>query len=351
MISLMSVTDPPMEMRRLGHDGPHVSVLALGSWHTWDRARFEEAVELVRLAVDRGVNLFDVGVYRNREPDGVDSPTDVIFARVLQAAGIAREQYVMSIKIWLFPGENSAGRRRQLDEALFRFGTDHADGFVLGDILQADFDMERLVGDVGEMLSSGQVRWWGVNNWSARELLDACAAARRQGVDLPRVAQLRYSLARRAIAEGRPFEDALAATGVCIQASDTLEGGFLAGQPAPARIIAGDPGGLRRAIRDLAPRIAEIAAGFGASPAQLSLAFPLTNPRVASVLFGVRTLAQLRDNLGAVDLLAAHGDELRTAVEELWLDRGVVSPEASWGTVPDDDPNGYRVTHGEDVLD
>jgi hypothetical protein len=47
--------------RRIGRDGPETGVLALGSWHTYDRMLFAETVALLRTAVDVGITLFDVG--------------------------------------------------------------------------------------------------------------------------------------------------------------------------------------------------------------------------------------------------------------------------------------------------
>ncbi|MFI9591696.1 hypothetical protein [Nonomuraea sp. NPDC052265] len=49
--------------RQIGAHGPEASVLSLGSWHTYDRMDFGAAVELLRHAVEIGVNLFDVGVH------------------------------------------------------------------------------------------------------------------------------------------------------------------------------------------------------------------------------------------------------------------------------------------------
>ena len=52
----------------------------------------------------------------------------------------------------------------------------------------------------------------------------------------------------------------------------------------------------------------------------------------ASVLFGASSLTQLQENLGALALFQRHGGEIRDAVNDLWVDRGVVDPSASWGT-------------------
>lgn len=70
--------------RRIGRDGPLTGVLSLGSWHTYDRMDFREAVDLVRTAVDSGITLFDVGVYGF--PGATPVFTDVLFSAMVRAA-------------------------------------------------------------------------------------------------------------------------------------------------------------------------------------------------------------------------------------------------------------------------
>ncbi|HET8883152.1 MAG TPA: aldo/keto reductase, partial [Solimonas sp.] len=52
----------------------------------------------------------------------------------------------------------------------------------------------------------------------------------------------------------------------------------------------------------IATLAAMIAGELGCTPAQVALAWTLLNPAVTSPILGVRTLAQLRDNLGALDV-------------------------------------------------
>jgi aryl-alcohol dehydrogenase-like predicted oxidoreductase len=51
---------------------------------------------------------------------------------------------------------------------------------------------------------------------------------------------------------------------------------------------------------DIADLVVEIAAEIGCTPAQLAVAWTLANPAVCSPVVGVRTPAQLEDNLGAL---------------------------------------------------
>lgn len=308
--------------RRIGADGPETGILALGSWHTYDRMPFAETVELLREARAAGINLFDVGVYGT--PDQPPVFTDVIFNAAIRAAGIDRSDYLLSAKLWLedYPGQSL---RDQLDHALMRAGTGHADVVVLGDIRNQDTDLERLVLDLAELHDAGLIGVWGVNNHSASDVQTMIDAAGRHGVAGPALAQLKYSVARRSVADGAPFA-ALFAQGVTLEASDVLEGGLLLGKSG--RAIGHDPGGIQRRITDeVAPRLRRLSEELQTTPAQLCVAFTLTHPHLSTTLFGATSLAQLRDNLGAVDLLARVGpDHLRARVAPLWADRGTVDP-------------------------
>ena len=103
--------------RRIGRDGPLTGVLSLGSWHTYDRMAFSETVAMLRIAVDAGITLFDVGVYGL--PSLPPVFTDVLFSAAVRAAGIARDEYLLSAKLWLeeYPAQSF---RDQLDNALMR---------------------------------------------------------------------------------------------------------------------------------------------------------------------------------------------------------------------------------------
>ncbi|OKK00497.1 aldo/keto reductase [Amycolatopsis sp. CB00013] len=311
--------------RRIGRDGPLTGVLSLGSWHTYDRMDFREAVDLVRTAVDSGITLFDVGVYGF--PGATPVFTDVLFSAMVRAAGLRREDYLLSAKLWLegYPEHNL---RDQLDNALFRAGVEHADLVVLGDLRRDDTDLHRLVLDLNELREAGLIRHWGVNNWSAttiRALHDFAAA---ENVPGPAIAQLKYSVARRSIPDGEPFAKVFGELGVTLQSSDIFEGGILLGKNSGARQVGRDPGDIRERIAASAPALAKIAGDLDATPAQLCLAFTLTHPANTTTLFGATSTEQLKDNLGAVDLVERVGaEQLRELVEPYWADRGVVDPE------------------------
>jgi len=306
--------------RRLGPLGPEVSSLGIGSWHTWDRMPFDEAVAIVHRAVDAGVNLFDVAYY-NMGPHPDDSPTDLIWARAMRAAGIARERYVFAGKLWLwdYPAQDFT---RQLTEALGRVGIERADTAVIGDYHA--IDIPAVMNDVARQIDAGRLGSWGTNNWPYRDFEAAMAYCDRHGLPKATFVQLKYGIARRSMAEGPEYGALFRNGSLALQASDTFEGGILAGNKHTRRQIGADPGAIRAAIIGIADEVTEIAHGFGATPAQLGIAFCLANPAVANVLFGASRIGQLEDNLRAIELHRRHGSAIRAAVEHLWIDRGLV---------------------------
>ena len=314
----------PLPRREIGRSGLHASLFSLGSWHTYDRMDFADAVDLLRQATDRGVNLFDVGVYS--APGAPPVFTDVIFSAMLRAAGLRRDEWLLSSKLWL-EAFGDDGFRPQLENALMRVGVEHADLVILGDLRRDDLDLRDLVLDLARLADAGLIRAWGVNNWSAssiQRLLDLAAA---EGVPGPQIAQLKYSVSRRSIPDGEPFAR-LWEQGLTLQASDCLEGGVLAGNVNGDRQIGRDPGDIRERIIADVPAFTALAESLDTTPAQLGIAFTLTHPALTTTLFGASRVTQLHANLDAADLVERVGaDELRRLVEPFWADRGVVDPE------------------------
>ncbi|SDT25495.1 aldo/keto reductase [Microterricola viridarii] len=319
-----TVSAPAIPRRGIGRSGLEASVLSLGSWHTYDRMHFEDAVELVATAAARGINLFDVGVYAF--PGGPPAFTDVLFSAIVRAAGIARSDYLLSEKLWL-EGFGPDGFRPQLERALFRVGTDYSDLVILGDLRRDDLELRDLVLDLAELQRSGSIRAWGVNNWSAGNIQALIDIAAAEGVPGPQIAQLKYSMSRRSIPDGAPFAR-LWEQGITMQASDVMEGGILAGKVNPGREVGRDPGDIRAAIIASVPGVIALAEELEATPAQLAVAFTLTHPANTTTLFGATRLAQLEQNIGAIQLVERVGAaELRARVAPFWADNGIVDPE------------------------
>lgn len=310
-------TYPP---RPLQAGGAPVPPLALGSWNTWDRMTSDEAVAVIRRAVERDAGFFDVAYY-NMGPHAENSRTDILFGEALRASGVARADIVLCGKLWLWDWPNQ-GFRAQLLESLERAGLDRFDTLVVGDYLDAP-DMPRLVADVNALIAEGLVDSWGINNWRIAQTQEALAEAEAQGVAGPVFAQLKYGIARRFMAEGDAYGPLFTDGTLTLQASDVFEGGILATGRVPQRKIGADVGGIRERIAAIYPEVARVAGEFGVTPAALGIAFCLANPATANVLFGASRLEQLEQNHAALALARDHGAEVRAALAGCWVDQEV----------------------------
>lgn len=304
--------------------GLSIPLLSLGSWHIYDRIDFSQSVQLIKRAIANGINLFDVGVYG--QPGMPPVFTDVIFSAAIRAAGVKRQDYLLSEKLWLEGFDADKGFRPQLETALKRVGSPHADIAILGDVRRDDLSLRDLVLSLAEMKKLGLIRAWGVNNWSAENVETLFAIAEAENVDGPVWAQLKYSVSRRAIPDGAPF-GRLFEQGLKLQSSDVMEGGILVKPTAPDREVGRDPGNIRDRIIASAAPLAEIARTLDATPAAVCIAFTLSHPHNITTLFGASRIEQLDQAIAAIALLDRVGaPALRQSVEPLWADRDIVDP-------------------------
>lgn len=309
------MTAPALPRKTLG--GLAVPPLALGSWNTWDRMDPDDAVAMIRRAADLDAGFFDVAYY-NMGPHAENSRTDILFGEALRESGVGRDEIVLCGKLWLWDWPRQSFRA-QLTESLERAGLERFDTLVVGDYA-TEPDVARIVADVNALVGEGLVGGWGINNWRIEHTRAALAAASDAGLVGPSFAQLKYGIARRAMAEGASYGPLFADGTLALQASDVFEGGILATGRTPGRKIGADVGGIRARIAALYPEVARIAAGFGVTPAALGIAFCLTHPAAANVLFGASRMEQLEQNHAALALVAERGPEVREALAGLQAD-------------------------------
>ena len=224
-----------IERRQLGSSELSVSRLALGSWRTFERIGRDAGEAVMRAARASGINFLDDARY-NDETGTAPIPTgysEVLFGELFRAVGWDRDDTIVANKLWWeFWPQQSA--REELDASLKRMGFEYVDVIYATpppDALSA----ADVVTSVGELISAGKARAWGIVNWDACQLLEASNAASAHGVPQPCAAQLPYSLVRREWVESPAMADALAATGASVVGSFVLAGGVLTGKyGAPA---------------------------------------------------------------------------------------------------------------------
>jgi aryl-alcohol dehydrogenase-like predicted oxidoreductase len=292
-----------VDRRPLGTSGLEVSRLSLGSWRTFERIPREDALEVMTAAREHGFNFLDDARY-NDETGSAPIPTgysEVLFGELFRSAGWNRDDTVVSNKLWweFWPEQSAAA---ELDGSLARMGFDHID-LIYANPPPDALPIPEMVAAVGELITSGNARAWGIVNWQAGPFLEATRAAAQQGLSAPCAAQLPYSLVRRDWVESAETTAALEASGAGLVASFVMAGGVLtckygAGGSGRAASEIEDP--RLAAAREQGERLRELALSLDTTPAALAIAFALAHPAVASVLFGATSARQIAENVAAL---------------------------------------------------
>jgi len=305
-----------MELRTLGPSGLLVSSYALGAMTFGNETSEEDAHAILDAFVEAGGTLLDLAdVY-------VGGESELIVGRWLADRDL-RDEVVLATKA-RFPvggddvGPNDQGLSRAhlfraIDASLTRLGVDHVDLYQVHgwDPLTP---VEEWLTALDDLVRTGKIRYVGVSNLTGWQLQRAIMTARQLGLAPIVSLQPQYNLLAREVEwELVPLCEL---EKVGLLPWSPLGGGWLTGKyrrderPSGASRLGEDPGrGVEAydkrntertfAILDV---LAEVAQAHGATQSQVALAWVTAQPTVSSTILGVRTLAQLEDNLGAVDL-------------------------------------------------
>jgi L-glyceraldehyde 3-phosphate reductase len=320
-----------MQYRRSGRSGLQLPLVSLGLWQNFgEDAPLERSRAIVRRAFDLGVTHFDLA-NNYGPPYGAGEET---FGRLL-ASDLRpwRDELVISTKagydMWPGPYGEWGSRKyllASLDQSLKRMGLDYVDIFY-SHRFDPDTPLEETMGALDAAVRQGKALYAGISSYSAERTREAYAILRDLGTPLT-IHQPSYSMLNRWIEP--ELLDALGELGVgCIVFSPLAQGmltdRYLNGVPEGSR--ASRPGSLsQELLTDEALAhirgLNEIAARRGQSLAQLALAWTLRDPRVTSTLIGASSVAQLEDNLGALERLDFSAEEL-AEIDRLAVDAGI----------------------------
>ena len=316
-----------MEYRRLGSSGLEISVLSFGSWVTFGpQLSGGVAAECMDAARSAGVNYFD-----NAESYG-GGESERIMGNALAELGWPRHSYVVSTKLFwgLFnePNMRNTLNRKYLmqaiDASLERFGLDFVD-LVFCHRNDPDTPVEETVWAMSDMVSSGRALYWGTSEWPADEIRAAWEIAERHHLHKPVMEQPQYNLFNRRRVEReyvRLYDDTgLGLTTWSPLASGLLTGKYRGGVPEGSRASLPGYEWLRDAMTSgehnaAVERLEAIAGDLGCTTGQLAIAWCASNPRVSSVITGASRAEQVRENMGALDVIPLLGDEVMKRIDE-----------------------------------
>jgi len=303
-----------MQYRRLGRSGLQVSVLSFGSWVSFG-AQLDTgaALECLDAAYQGGMNFFD-----NAEAyAGGDS--EKIMGEAIAQLGWERSSYVISTKLfWGIDGgvnmSNTLNRKyllQAIEGSLERLDLEFVD-LLFCHRADPNTPIEETVWAMSDIVASGQATYWGTSEWTSDEIRAAWEIADKHHLHKPVMEQPEYNILRRRRVEreyARLYEDiGLGLTTWSPLASGLLTGKYLDGVPEGSRATLPGYEWLKQMLTDPAQnekvrKLKGIADDLGCSLAQLSLAWCAKNPHVSTVITGASRADQVKDNLGALDVL------------------------------------------------
>jgi L-glyceraldehyde 3-phosphate reductase len=309
-----------MPYRRCGRSGLLLPPISLGLWHNFGQDRpFETQQAICRRALDLGVTHFDLA--NNYGPPYGSAEEN--FGRLL-ATDFAdhRDELVISTKAGydMWPGPYGEGGSRKyllasLDQSLRRMGLDYVDIFY-SHRFDPDTPLDETMAALATAVAQGKALYAGISSYSSARTVEAARLLADRGVPLL-IHQPSYSMFNRWL-EGDGLLDTLESIGAgCIAFSPLAQGlltdRYLDGIPADSRVATGGAMGRDMISEDNLARVralAGLAEERGQSLAQMALAWALRDPRMTSLVIGASSVAQLEDDLAALDNLAFTDDEL-----------------------------------------
>lgn len=293
-----------MKMRKLGNSGLEVSALGLGcmglSFGYGAATEKAEGIHLIRAAVDAGVTFFDTaecyGPFANEELVG-------------EALEPVRDRVVVATKFGFQDGDSRKAQdsrperiRKVADASLKRLRTDRIDLFYQHRV-DPKVPIEDVAGTVKELIQEGKVKHFGLSEAGAQTI------RRAHAVQPVAALQSEYSMWWRE--PEKEIIPTLEELGIGFVPFSPLGKGFLTGKIDEKTSFAKDDfrnivprfsAEARKANQALVDQLESIAAGKGATPAQIALAWLLAqNPWIVPIP-GTTRLHRLKENVAATEV-------------------------------------------------
>lgn len=301
-----------MRYTTLGRTGLEVSRFCLGcmnfgSEQPWMMNDRDASVDLIREALDAGVNFLDTAnVYSTGESEEIVGEA---------VASANRDDLVLATKVYgdMREAPNGGGLSRkhvidQCEASLDRLGVDYIDLYQLHR-WDENTPIEETLAALDYLVESGRVRYVGASTMSAYRLTKALYTSDVEDYSRFACAQPEYSAVARHeeenmlhVAEGE---------GLGVIPWSPLAGGFLTGkyerETDPAD---GTRGAASESVRSyftdenwaVLDAVRAVADEEDATPAQVSLAWLLHQETVTAPIIGPKSSEQLADDLGALDV-------------------------------------------------
>jgi L-glyceraldehyde 3-phosphate reductase len=316
-----------MKYNRCGNSGLLLPAISLGLWHNFGSVDvFDNGRNIVRRAFDRGITHFDLANNYGPEPGSAEEN----FGKILKKdfPGYLRDELIISSKagylMWPGPYGNWGSRKymiSSLDQSLQRMGLDYVDIFY-SHRPDPETPIEETMMALDTVVRQGKALYVGLSNYTAEQADKAIQVLKSLGTPCL-IHQPKYSMFERWVEGG--LLDVLEKHGVgCIPFSPLAQGmltdKYLKGIPEGSR-ASKEHGFLKE--KDITPerlqkiqKLNELAKTRNQSLAQMALSWLLKDKRITTVLIGASSVAQLDNNIDALNNIEYSESELK-AIEDI----------------------------------
>lgn len=318
-----------MQYARTGRSGLLLPRVSLGFWHNFGDARgWETQRAIVQRAFDLGITHFDLANNYGPPPGSAERNFGRILADDLASH---RDEIVVSTKAGydMAPGPYGEWGSRKtllssLDQSLGRLGLDYVDIFY-SHRPDPDTPIEETMGALATAVTSGRALYAGISNYSPEQTRQAAAALAEHKIPLL-IHQPSYSMFNRHVENGLlEVLDEVGAGSIVFSplAQGMLTDRYLDGtvpsgsRAATSRFLS--PEKLSETYLERARALNGIAQGRGQTLAQMALTWVLRHPQITSALIGASSVAQLEQNVKALEAAPLTDDEL-AAIEPFAVD-------------------------------
>ncbi|KAK7052612.1 NADP-dependent oxidoreductase domain-containing protein [Favolaschia claudopus] len=320
-----------MPFRRLGNSGLRVPVLSLGGWLTLGGSVTGDPVkEIIQTAFESGINMFDTAEAYAK------GKSELEMGRVIKELGYKRSDLVVTTKIFwgLRSGPNDTGLSRKhiieaTQECLERLQMTYVD-VIFAHRPDRTVPMEEVVRAFNYVIEKGWAFYWGTSEWSAQEIEEAYHVASRLNLIAPIAEQMQHNMFHRERPE-KEYAPLYQNYGYGTTVWSPLDSGMLTG-----KYNNGIPEGSRFATEAMfknresqlktdeglakiekVKELTKVAESLGSTPTALALAWLAKNPNTSTIILGVTSVPQLKQNLEALKVLPLLTNEHMAKIEEI----------------------------------
>ena len=288
-------------------------------------------MDIIDRAIDAGINFLDTA---NMYVRGV---SEEMVGKALQRNG-KRMHIVLATKVHFRMNDddpNAQGNSRrhiieQCEASLKRLQTDYIDLYQIHRP-SAEVPIDETLRALDNLIQAGKVRYIGSSTFAAWQIMESLWVSKELGLNRFICEQPPYHLLDRRIE--RELVPMAQTYGLALIPWSPMAGGFLTGKyqrnqehPSDARYTDTNQKSdlFSDAAYDLLETVIAIANEKGCTPSQLALAWCAQQPGITSPIVGIRTMEQLEQNLGAIEVKIT--DQDRTRIDETSFPGRVIVP-------------------------